>query len=73
MFKNPFFISGSIIFGTFLTNFLIHELFEDHPFFSDIRGHIYHIYIALIGLCLLFVYIISHVRKLQRKSKTRSY
>lgn len=63
MLKNPFLISAVILFGTFTANFLIHEIFENHPFFSDIRGHIYHIYIALLGLGLLLFYLIKYFAK----------
>lgn len=60
--RNPFFWAGLVIGGNFLINYLTHLIFENHPFFSDISTHFYHVYIALIGAVLLLIYLVVYRR-----------
>ncbi|MBI2327521.1 hypothetical protein HYU92_04350 [Candidatus Curtissbacteria bacterium] len=69
MLKNPFFIAGLLLIGNFLLNYLIHQTFEDHPFLSDIRTHIYHLYFVAVGLLIVIVYLATILIKSQKSQK----
>ncbi|MEK9147157.1 MAG: hypothetical protein AAB639_03085 [Patescibacteria group bacterium] len=64
---NPLVLAGIIILGNFLVNWLLHLIFEEHPFFSDIRGHFYHVYVAAIGLGFLVFLVFKNLRSKSKK------
>lgn len=65
--KNPLVLAGIIILGNFLLNWFLHLIFEEHSFFSDIRTHFYHVYVAAIGLGFLVFLLFKNLRIKSKK------